>query len=737
MSENAITRRSFLAGGAGVVGLAAAGGYASFGAWRKARAEAGEAEDDARNTRWAYTMCNACSSKCGYKAYVADGRLSKLIATKADANGRGKICARGYGYPSIAYSEDRLTDPLKKNDEGEFEAISWEQAYEEIGAKVKEILADAGPQALALVQDPRPSGAFYTKRFLDALGSPNYYTHGAACNISKASGFTQVIGASDYSADAANSKMVMYIGRSPADAIRPAHLLGLQKAHENGSRVVVVDPRCNNSTVFADEWVAINPGTDLAFILAMSHVLIRDGSYDKAYVAENVTGFDEFAQGVRDCTPEWAEAVCGVSASDIERLAAAFAEAAPAACIDAGWRGAFGNQYANSGETARAIAVFNTLLGCWNQKGGALFTAAVKPGKLDEEKFPPVPKPEGKQAGSAEFPLATTKMGVNVYAASLAKEGAIRAMFFYNSNLVAAYSNPEYLKECLEALDLCVAVDIQMSETALCADYVLPECSFLERLEIPAFNAGKVPSVSLRDKVLDVLHPNTKPCDEIFKGLAEACGVGEYFPFDIEELADAQLQSVGLSLAALRKVGTVEFPEKAFVYGKTPKWKTPSEKVQFSSEACAAAGYSAAPAWIAPASSPSGDNEFRLITGKQAIHSHTMTANCKPLMAITEDYDLTRIWMNAERAAQLGIAEGDEVEVSNELHTGRCRVKVTQRMNPTAVFLPSSYGCSSEWQHTAFGIGLRSTDYADYQLEPGYGSTMSHEVLVTVRKAGA
>ena len=106
--------------------------------------------------------------------------------------------------------------------------------------------------------------------------------------------------------------MIMYIGRSVADAVRPAHLLALQKAHDNGAKVVMVDPRCNNSTVFADEWLPINPGTDLAFLLAMSHVFIRDGIYDAAYVAENVVGFDEFAAGVKDCTPAWAEAICGI-----------------------------------------------------------------------------------------------------------------------------------------------------------------------------------------------------------------------------------------------------------------------------------------------------------------------------------------------------------------------------------------------------------------------------------------
>lgn len=733
MSENAITRRSFFAGSAGVATAAALGGYLGFGAWRKAYAEETQ---DAPET-WSYTLCNACSSKCGYKAYVKNGKISKLIGNSAEQNSRGKLCARGYGYPTIAYSEDRLTDPLKKNDKGEFEAISWEQAFAEIGEKVQDILNSDGPQALSMVQDPRPSGSYYTKRFIEALGSPNFYTHGAACNLSKASGFTQVIGTGDFESDVENAQMIMYIGRSVAEAIRPAHLAAMQKAHENGARVVVVDPRLSASSVFADQWVAINPGTDLALVLAMSNVLIKEDLYDEAYVAENVVGFDEFAEGVKDCTPAWAAEITGVSENTIYDLAHDFAKAAPAACIDQGWRGAFGNQYANSGETARAICVFNTLLGCWNQKGGALLTPGASAGKLDEEKFPPVPKPEGKKAGSEEYPLASSGMGVNVFAANLAKEGKMKGMFFYNSNMVAGYGNPEYLGECLDALELCVVVDIQMSETAMHADYVLPECSYLERLELPSFAGGKMPSVSLRDKVLDTILPNTKPCDEIFRGLAEACGVGEYFDFTIEELADAQLKSVGLSLEGLRQSGTAALPEKQFAYGTTPTWKTPSGKIQFTSEACANAGYAAAPTWVAPAVSPSGGSQFRLITGKQAIMSHTSTANCEALMNITKDYDLTRVWLNADRAAQLGIADGDTVEISNEHHTGTARVKVTQRMNPTALFMPPAYGCSSPDQTVAYGVGLRPTDYTPFQIEPGYGGIQAHEVLVWVKKVGA
>ncbi|MEG0476096.1 MAG: molybdopterin-dependent oxidoreductase [Raoultibacter sp.] len=733
MSENAITRRSFLAGSAGVATLAATAGYVSFSSWEQAHAAD---TVTGGKTETVHTLCNACSTKCGFTAYLVNGRLTKLIGDADHPYSQGKLCARGYGYSQIAYSKDRLTDPLKKNDKGKFEAISWDQAYSEIGEKVQAIIASDGPEALALVHDPRPSGKYYTKRFMDALGSPNTYTHGAACNLSKVSGFTQVIGAGDYESDLANTKMVMFIGRSYADAIRPSSVAELQSAHDRGAHVVLVDPRCNNTMTLADEWVPINPGTDLALILAMSNVLVTEGLYDKEYVAANAVGFDEWAAQIVECTPGWAQGVTGIDASTIKRLAVEFAQAAPAASIEAGWRGAFGCAYKNSGETARAICLFNTLLGCWNQKGGALFTSSVSPTAVDKVKFPPLAKVEAKMTGAAQYPLASAGMGTNLYAAQMAKEGKMKGMFFCNSNMAAGYSNTAYLTEALNNLELCVVIDVHMTETAQTADYILPDTSYLERLELPEFIGGKVPCVSLRDQVLEKVHPNTRPVDQIFCELGAACGVGDAFGFTVDELADAQLKTVGLSLDTLRQVGTAYFPEKTFVYGKTPKWKTPTGKIQFTSEACAKAGLPASVEWMEPDTMPMG-NELRLIGGKQAIHSHTQTVNTEDLMQITKDYDLTRVWLNADTAAKLGIADGDEIEVTSNSHVGKTRVKVTQRLNPTALYLPSHYGCSVPEQHTAYGVGLRQMDFVPFHIEPAYGSAMTQEVMVTVKKVGA
>ena len=731
MSEHAITRRSFLAKSALGAAAVAGSGYIGFEAWKQAHAD-----ETGSLQRAGHSLCNSCSSKCGFTAYTRDGRLSTMIGDPDHPYCDGTLCARGYGYASIAYSEDRLTDPLKKNDAGEFEAISWDQAYAEIAEKIQSIIGSDGPQSLILINDPRPSGSYYTKRFMNALGSANVYTHGVSCNMSKNSGMTQALGAADFTSDVANAKMVMFLGRSYCDGIRPSSVHALQKAHENGCHVVMVDPRYNNSMHFADEWIPIRPGTDLALILAMAHVLVKNDTYDHDYVANYTVGFEDWAARLEEYDPAWASEITGIPAETIERLANEMWEAAPQSSIEQGWRAAFGCAHQNSGETARALCLFNTLLGCWGLEGGAYFPASASAGKLEDPKFAAPAAPKEKIIGAAEYPVSSSGMGVSTYALSLIPEGKVKGVIFYQSNCVAGYSNPAQLHDFVAGAELSVAIDVQMTETCQACQYVLPDTSYLERLEVPEFVGGTVPVVSLRDRVLEKVHPNTKPVDEIFSELAQACGVGEYFQFTVDELADAQLKTVGCSLEELREEGTHAFPEKQLKYALKTSWGTTDKKVHFTSEACEKAGFPASPGWLEPKVTP-GSGEFRLIGGKQAIHTHTQTANIPALMEITKKYGLERIWMNAQVAEEMGIKDGDEVELSSETHTGVTRVHVTNRIEPTSIYLPSHYGCSVEDQHTAYGVGLRQMDFVPFHIEPGYGGTMSQETLVTVKKVGA
>ncbi len=726
-----VSRRTFLKGTAATAALAAAGSL-SVGAWRAQAAEAGGQTGRAVE---APSLCNGCSSKCGLVATTVDGRLWTLRGNEIHPYAQGRICARAHGLAQLAYSDERVTQPLRRKEDGSFEPIDWDTAFAEIGQKVKDVIAQSGPESLAIIQDPRPSGKQYSKRFMHALGSPNVYAHSSSCNLSKESAYQLTIGATGFSNDFANAKMVMFIGRSYGDGIRPSSVHSLADAAEHGTRVVVVDPRLNNSGIFASDWVPINPGTDLALLMAMANVLIEEDLYDHDFVEQHTYGFDEFAAQAKEYTPAWAQEITDVSAERIKELARAMAAAAPAASIESGWRSVIGCSYKNSLETARAITAINALLGSWGAKGGALITSSPKVGALADARFAEPPKPEAKRIGDKEYPLVLSSAGTNVAALQAALDGRLKGLFFYNSNAAKGYAQPKAWTEALSKTDLVVTIDVQMSETALQSDYVLPEVTYLERLELPEFVGGKKHFVGMRTVVLDRIHPETKTCDEIFNGLAQACGVGRFFQFTAEDWAAAQLATVGVDIEDLKREGVMELPAAPFEYGP-PKFKTASGKFEFKTDKFAEAGLNPVIGWI-PRKVAFKEGEFAIVGGKQGIHSHTMTQNIEALHAISREYHMERLWMSAKDAQDIGVETGDTVEVSSSEHTGQVEVRVTQRLKPGVVFLPTHYGGDSPAQTRAYRYGISLTDFIPLDAEPGVGSMMSQEVAVTVKKAGA
>lgn len=730
MFEN-VSRRTFLKGSAATAALAAAAGAGSLGMWQSQTVRA----DELHETKEAPSLCNGCSSKCGLVATTVDGQLWTLRGSDVHPYAKGHICGRGHGLAQMAYSDERVTQPLRRKDDGTFEPIDWDTAFAEIGQRVKDIIAKNGPEALGIIQDPRPSGKQYSKRFMHALGSANVYAHSSSCNLSKESAYQLTIGASNFSTDFGNAKMVMFIGRSYGDGIRPSSVQSLASAAESGTRVVIVDPRLNNSGIFADDWVPITPGTDIAFLLGMANVLIEEDLYDHEFVEQNTTGFEEFAAEVKQYTPSWAEKICDVPADRIQELARAMAKAAPAASIEASWRAVIGCSYANSFETARVITAVNTLLGAWGAKGGALLTSSPKAGKIEDARFADPAKPEKPRVGNKEYPLALDSAGTNIAALQAALDGTMKGLFFYNSNAAKGYAQPKTWAEALGKCDLVVTIDVQMSETALQSHYVLPEVTYLERLELPEFVGGKKHFVGMRTAVLDRIHPETKTCDEIFNGLAEACGVGEYFQFTAEDWAAAQLETVGVSLEQLKKDGVVELSDPHFEYG-VPKFKTASGKFEFKTDKMAEAGLNPVIGYVPRKVTP-GEGEFYIVGGKQGIHSHTMTQNIAALNAISREYHMERLWMAAADAEKLGVETGDTVEVSSSEHTGQVEVRVTQRLKPGVVFLPTHYGGDSPYQTRSYQYGISLTDFIPFDVEPGVGSMMSQEVAVSVRKVEA
>ena len=170
MKESGITRRKFLIGSAAGGASLVAASYMGFDSWAAQKTVSQE-------VKITPTLCDACGNWCAINVYTRGGRVWKAEGNPIAGNNMGRICAKGHGMLHEVYNPDRIKSPLKRVGPGKFEPISWEQAYREIGEKVRGISEKYGPESLFWVQYPE-GNADLTYLFMMALGSHNVFSHG-------------------------------------------------------------------------------------------------------------------------------------------------------------------------------------------------------------------------------------------------------------------------------------------------------------------------------------------------------------------------------------------------------------------------------------------------------------------------------------------------------------------------------------------------------------------------------
>ena len=681
------------------------------------------------------TICNGCGNRCAIFAYVKNGRIWK-IEGNPEANGnQGVLCPKGHGYLHDLYNPNRIRSPLKRVD-GKFQPISWEQAYKEIAQKINLILLDNGPESIFWVNYPQPNQA-YALRLMHSMSSPHYFTHGSTCYTARNAAWNFTVGKLP-SNDLANSKFIMIIGRNPAGGIDLGQVKDIVKAKERGAKLVVVDPRHSETAILADEWLPIKPGTDLALLLAMINVMIEEKLYDSEFVRSNTVGFQQLEDEIINYPPQWAEKICEIPAHTIIRITREIAKERPHVLIHRGYHGAFGAQYLNSFQTARALAIANSLLGNINRKGGIYFAESAELGEL-QPAHPVPPGPSGPKSDGTgipgRYPLGAYGDGISHAIPELALRGVLKCGFVYHHNPLRTNPNPKRVIAGYKKLELLVVIDPVLSETASVAHYVLPASFYLEADEaVDTKHSGKRAQVSIQQKVIEPLF-DSRSGFQIIVDLAKHLGVGRYFNFTLKEANELRLKPLGASLKDLKVRGVlpVGTPWKE----GSKQLETPSGKVEIASQVLERLGYPAIPRWEAPLVSPDvkDPHSFRLIHGKQAIHTHAMTANQPYLMAISRRYKMIRLLINRERAEKIGLKDGDTVVIKSLVGEGRIRVRLTDGLHPSCVWLPSGYGIFSRYLTTAFDQGLSYNDFLPTMFDPSVGHAMSSEIIVHVKKA--
>ncbi len=746
------------------------------------------------------TLCEMCVNKCAALARVENGVITKLNPNPLFPKSKNMLCPRGNAGIQSVYDPDRLKYPMIRigeKGEGKFKRVTWDEAYEAIlnGTDkfpgLQKILDEEEDNRSSMLFCAGEGMAEHTfKQFYQGFGSSNWLNHASICLQTVASGYGVTIGAYPQ-ADLDNAEYIIMAGANRAEAIVTPDTMDLFKRTKGrGAKLICIDPRFTNTAAKADKWLAIKPGTDLAFVLALTYVTITEELENSAYIEANFNGYELYKNSVLEnkYTPEWAEPITGIKAKDIYTIAREFAAAAPKAVYYPGRRSTFAK---NDFQLRRAMAIFQSMHGAIDNKGGLIFG-----GKLPLREHDGLMPLYDRAQARAVYKSAEMKGKLGYDDCAVVSGGGswiswrnrylqdqvdynIRGMFCYKHNPMMNMPNTAKTAEMLKKMELVVTIDTMPSDTVMYADVVLPECTYLERTDPVKTFGGVEPSFAVRNKVIDPMY-ETKPVIEILKGLTTKISkplfeiskkydeeLQEFIEEDGEEAAYAEFDltlpfihtqeelnhhALAMYIGAAEKLHTdgIFYPKQEDYYKKLSandyqyypekkkkysvnggKPKTPSGKVECIIGSFTAKGIDAFPIWRDEYEFKVPEGKFKLLTGRHAQFTQSGTANNSMLRDLMPE---NFIWINRRVAEQKGIAFADMVEVSSSIGSTQLKAYPTEKIAPDQVFFIHGFGEESEELTWAYKNGGNDNKIIEDHIEPVYGAAAMHETNVEIRK---
>jgi anaerobic selenocysteine-containing dehydrogenase len=671
-----------------------------------------------------------CPDTCAWQVTVEDGVAVKLVGDPDHPFTRGGLCAKVNHYLDRVYSPERLLYPLRRvgpKGEGEFVRVSWDEALDGIADRLRAIIASDGPTAILPYSYMGTQGwiqaASLDRRFFARLGATQLER--LICGNTASVGVGATLG-SPYGMlpeDLEHARFIILWGTNTI--VTNLHLWPIiQRARAAGATVVVIDPIKTRTAEAADWHVQPLPGTDAALALGMMHVIIAERLYDCDYVEQHTVGFDQLCERVRKYAPNRAATLCGLEASEIVRLARAYATTQPAAI-----RSLIGMEHHEHGAmTFRTMSCLPALVGAWRHRGGGLFrtTSPFFRQALAPLDMPELQDPSVRSVNMSQLGLALTDPEL---------DPPIRALVVYNSNPATIAPNQNLVLQGLRREDLFTVVLEQfMTDTARHADYVLPATTQIEHLDLihswgHTYLTLNQPAIPPRGEAL----PNT----EVFRRLAGRLGLEEPYLHESDEelirsaLAPDHPYLEGISYERLVQEGWAPLRlDHTWQPVPADHFATPSGKCEFYSATLAEMGHDPLPTFIPADESPAGDTALAaryplmLLTSKSGLHF------------LNSSYAGLRRHVNAEREPQLdmhpddaaarGIADGDWLRVYNDRGSVQLRARLGDRVRSGVVSMPFGW-----WSSLSPGGAGANALTSDGLCDWGGGSGF-HDALVEV-----
>jgi anaerobic selenocysteine-containing dehydrogenase len=636
------------------------------------------------------------------------------------------LCPKVNRFLERVYSPDRLLQPLVRTGPkglGHFERVSWETALELVAGRVNEIVADWGGEAILPWWDAGTQGLIQMssldRRFFGRLGASRLV--GSLCGATAGAG-TAATNGTGLAADPMTvrfSNLILLWATNTRLTNR--HLWPfIEEARSNGAEVVVIDPIRTATARAADWFVQPLPGTDIALMLAMMHVLIRDDLIDTEYVQAHTFGFEQLAERVAGWTPGRAAAVCGVAGSDIERLALAYGTIRPALI-----RTLIGAEHHENGAMFyRTLACLPALTGSWKDRGGGLARSVGSwaDGNVDDSVFDWTGRESRRSINMNHLGRALTDTEL---------APPIKGLFVWNGNPAVTVPNAAAIQRGLERNDLFTVVGEQfMTDTARYADVIFPATTQLEQVDVvPSWGhlylGWNEPAIAPRGESI----PNT----ELWRRLAGAMGFDEPELFESDEaLISSAL--VNVDQDTLRTAGFVrlDVPHDLQPYADGG-FGTAHGKVDFFSKSLAERGHDPLPDFVPPGESVAGNPALgarfplALLTPKH--HTRFLNSSYTHLPKHGPVEGGPFVELDPLDALERSIAEGDLVDIWNDRARLRLPARITDRLRPGIVAVPFGW-----WSQDHGGQGTANALTNDAPTDWGGGVAYS-DTLVQVAPA--
>ncbi len=437
------------------------------------------------------TFCRICESLCGLAMEVSEERV---VSIKPDSNHvatHGFACPKGLKQHKLYDSPDRLTAPQKRTPEG-WQSVSWDSAVEDIGARLQQIRADHGGDAIATyVGTAAGFGVLhpiFAQGFMDAMGSRNMFSSATQDCANKFAVANHLYGFPFTMPfpDLQNTNCLIIVGANPMvskwsflQVPNPRKHINAIKAR--GGKVVVIDPRRTETAKAAGEHLFIRPNSDLYFYLAFLHCLVEFGGVDEAVVASHMTGFAAIAEISKSYSPESTQQQTGIEPEDLRNLARDYIAADGAAlyCSTGVNMGAHGSLAFYVQE------VINAVSGNLDRRGGTLVGKGIFDFAKFGKKFGLLVKDDKSRIGGFGKTNDAFPGGILADEILTPGNGQIRALFVTGGNPLLTMADGARLKRAFANLELLVTLDIQPTETGMAGHYMLPCTTPLERPDLP------------------------------------------------------------------------------------------------------------------------------------------------------------------------------------------------------------------------------------------------------------